>query len=197
MRVVQKGNRVWWLIGVGILVIIGLLTVIFVVSNAKKITYLAPPSVPPASQTQEAVLNSYGWVNQGLGAAHIPIQRAMQMVATNGFPTLNPLPTATLPPTTGGGGAGAQLFQQLGCSGCHMASNGPIAPTLNGVYNSTVTLQDGSTVKADDAYLRESILNPPAKVVKGFNPVMPSFSGKVNDQQLNDLINYIHSLGGK
>jgi cytochrome c oxidase subunit 2 len=67
-------------------------------------------------------------------------------------------------------------------------------PNLVGVYNKPVLLEDGRTVVADDNYVRESILNPTAKIVSGFKPVMPTFQGIVSDEQLNALVAYVKSL---
>ncbi len=89
---------------------------------------------------------------------------------------------------------GANLFQQLGCSGCHHADGSGPGPSLVGVYGSTVHLSDGSTVTADEAYIRESILTPSAKIVAGFQNIMPSFQGKVTEDQILNLIAYIKSL---
>jgi cytochrome c oxidase subunit 2 len=91
--------------------------------------------------------------------------------------------------------AGQQLFQSHGCVSCHVAGGGGPGPSLVGVYGSQQQLADGSTVTADDAYIRESILNPTAKVVRGFQPIMPSFQGQVNEQEILQLIAYIKSLG--
>ena len=66
---------------------------------------------------------------------------------------------------------------------------------MRGVYGSHVQLQDGKTVVADDAYIRESILNPNAKIVAGFKPdVMPTFQGQISEEGLLQLIVYIKSL---
>ncbi len=86
--------------------------------------------------------------------------------------------------------AGRQLFERLGCATCH----GQQAPTLAGVYGSRVQLSDGRTVTADDNYLRESILNPSAKIVAGYPPIMPTFKGQISEGQILQLIAYIHSL---
>jgi len=67
-------------------------------------------------------------------------------------------------------------------------------PVLKGVYGNPVQLGDGRTVTADENYIRESILVPAAKVVSGFRPIMPSWQGQVNEEQLNELIAYIKSL---
>ena len=64
-------------------------------------------------------------------------------------------------------------------------------PSFKGLYGKNEQLSDGSTVGVDDNYLRESILEPNAKIVSGSSPQMPSFQGKVNDEQLTALIEYI------
>jgi cytochrome c oxidase subunit 2 len=98
--------------------------------------------------------------------------------------------------STGPAANGQQLFTTLGCSGCHAPGEGKIGPGLVGIFGSTVTLSDGSTVTADENYIRESILFPQKKVVQGFNPVMPTFSGRVSEQQILALITFIKSLNG-
>jgi len=101
---------------------------------------------------------------------------------------------------TGGGamgsfaGTGQKLFQELGCATCHRFDTQGRGPNLVGVYNKPVLLSDGSTVTADDAYVRESILNPGAKVVAGFQPIMPSFQGIVTEDQLLSLVAYLKSI---
>ena len=90
--------------------------------------------------------------------------------------------------------AGATLFQQLGCSTCHRSDTQGRGPDLNGAFGKKVLLEDGTTVIADEAYVRESILVPTAKVVSGFKPVMPPFQGLVNEEQLNALVAYVKSL---
>jgi cytochrome c oxidase subunit II len=90
--------------------------------------------------------------------------------------------------------AGARLFETNACIGCHPLSGTGIGPSLRGLYGSTVQLQDNTTVVAEDNYVRESILNPKAKVVAGYQPVMPAFQGQLNEQQLVQLISYIRSL---
>jgi cytochrome c oxidase subunit 2 len=65
---------------------------------------------------------------------------------------------------------------------------------LTNLYGRSVVLQSGATVIADDAYLRESIVNPQAKVVAGFQPIMPTFQGLVSEEQLLQLIAYVRSL---
>jgi len=104
-----------------------------------------------------------------------------------------------------GGGAegsmasqGEKLFQQLGCSTCHLLDEQGRCPIMRGVYGSQVLLDDGRTILADDAYIRESILNPNAKIVSGFHKdVMPTFQGQVTEENLLQLIEYIKSLAVK
>lgn len=84
-----------------------------------------------------------------------------------------------------------------GCLACHSVDGkSGVGPTWKGLYDHDVTVADGSKVRADDAYLRESIVNPAAKVVKGYNPnVMPAGPGQgLNDGQLGALVEYIKSL---
>ena len=89
---------------------------------------------------------------------------------------------------------GKGLFAELGCATCHRSDVQGRGPNLQGIYNRPVLLEDGRTVIADENYVRESILNPTAKIVSGFKPVMPTFQGIVSEEQLNALVAYIKSL---
>jgi cytochrome c oxidase subunit 2 len=89
---------------------------------------------------------------------------------------------------------GARLFVAQGCSGCHAGASGVRAPKLEGLYNRMVPLSDGRQVKADDAYIRDSILQPQRDVVAGFDPIMPSFKGVLDDGEIESLVAYIRSL---
>src|SRR6188474_1947231 len=91
--------------------------------------------------------------------------------------------------------AGQQLFQSLGCVSCHGATGeGGRGPALGGVFGSQVFLNNGQTVKADEAYIRESIVNPQAKLVNGFGPIMPTFQGQISEEQLVQILAFIKSL---
>lgn len=90
--------------------------------------------------------------------------------------------------------AGQKLFRQLNCHTCHMAGPGGQGPNLIGIFGQRVTLQNGETVTVDEAYIRESILMPRAKVVLGYPAAMPTYQGQVNEQQIMQLIAYIKSL---
>jgi cytochrome c oxidase subunit II len=89
---------------------------------------------------------------------------------------------------------GEQLFAQKACSSCHIADGTGGAPSLNGLYGGTVRLADGSTVTADESYIRESIIAPNAKIVAGYLPVMPGYQGQLSEDQTLSLIAYIKSL---
>jgi cytochrome c oxidase subunit 2 len=90
--------------------------------------------------------------------------------------------------------AGEKLFTERACVTCHISNGSGRAPSLNGVYGGTVRLADGSTVTADDAYVRESILVPSAKIVAGYQPLMPAFQGQLTEDQILSLTAYIKSL---
>ena len=92
--------------------------------------------------------------------------------------------------------AGQKLFTDLACVTCHRDDSTGRGPTLRGVFGSTVKLQTGGTLRADENYLRESIVNPQAKIVDGYQPLMPTFQGLVSEEQLMQLIAYVKSLGG-
>jgi cytochrome c oxidase subunit 2 len=87
---------------------------------------------------------------------------------------------------------GRELFRRYACVDCHETGR---APNLQGVFGQPVLLSDGTSVIADENYLRESILAPAAKVVGGYQPIMPSFAGQLSADELIDLIVYIKSIG--
>ncbi len=92
--------------------------------------------------------------------------------------------------------AGKDLFEnKLGCASCHAGQNQRGAK-LEGLFGTDVKLASGQTVKADDQYLRESILNPSGQIVEGYSPIMPTFKGQVTEEQLTSLVAYIKTLGG-
>jgi cytochrome c oxidase subunit 2 len=90
--------------------------------------------------------------------------------------------------------SGEKLFQDLACSSCHRADGQGRGPMLQGLFGSRVALSTGQVVTADEAYVRESILSPTAKVLAGFQPIMPTFQGLVSEEQLLQLVEYIKSL---
>ena len=91
---------------------------------------------------------------------------------------------------------GQQVSQKYGCIACHSIDGSAlVGPTWKGIYNHTVTLADGTTLTADENYLKESILNPGAKLVQGYANIMPAnYADQLTDEQLSDLIEYMKSL---
>jgi cytochrome c oxidase subunit 2 len=90
--------------------------------------------------------------------------------------------------------AGAKLFQDLACNTCHRPDAQGRGPVLEGLFGKTQTLQSGESIVVDEAYIRESILQPAAKITAGFQPIMPAFQGLVSEEQLLELIEYVKSL---
>jgi mono/diheme cytochrome c family protein len=94
-----------------------------------------------------------------------------------------------------GDAAAGEEIAQAQCFTCHTTDGSTlVGPTWQGLYGSEVTLEDGSTVTADDEYIRESILEPNAKIHEGFPAAMPSFDGVLSDEQITDIIAYIKTL---
>jgi cytochrome c oxidase subunit 2 len=89
---------------------------------------------------------------------------------------------------------GEKIFAELGCVTCHRTDTPGRGPNLQGIFGKPVQLEDGRTVNADENYLRECILDPGAKRVKGFQPIMPTFQGLVTEEQVNALVAYIKSI---
>ncbi len=96
-------------------------------------------------------------------------------------------------PTVSPAAAGEMIFQRMGCSSCHRPDNTGRGPSLVGLYGQPVKLQDGRTMVADEGYIRESLLEPAAKIVAGYPPIMPTFKGQVSEEGLLQIIAYIKS----
>jgi cytochrome c oxidase subunit II len=92
---------------------------------------------------------------------------------------------------------GEKLFHDLACANCHKADGSGRCPSLVGLFGKTVQLTGGGKVVADEAYIRESILQPAAKIVAGYQPIMPTFQGLVNEDGVLQLVEYVKSLGEK
>jgi len=90
---------------------------------------------------------------------------------------------------------GEKLFHDLACINCHHLTDQGRCPNLVGIYGQMVPLTTGQKVKADEAYIRESILSPSAKIVAGYQNIMPTFQGLVTEEGLMQLVEYIKSLG--
>ncbi|HEY7509330.1 MAG TPA: cytochrome c oxidase subunit II [Vicinamibacteria bacterium] len=90
--------------------------------------------------------------------------------------------------------AGEKLFTDLGCGTCHRPDSLARGPNLQALFGKPVQLANGQTVIANETYIRESIVNPAAKVVAGFQPIMPAYQGLIGEEGLMQLIAYIQSL---
>jgi cytochrome c oxidase subunit 2 len=93
---------------------------------------------------------------------------------------------------------GAALWTAKGCIGCH-STDGSIlqAPTWKDLFGSTRIFTDGSSVVADENYIRQSILEPHVRIVQGYGATMPTFAGQLDDRDLSSIIAYIQSLSGE
>lgn len=90
---------------------------------------------------------------------------------------------------------GKTLFASSGCVGCHSVDGSKlVGPSLKGLFGRTEDLADGTSVKAEENYLRESILNPSAKIVKGYQPIMSTFQGRLKDKDIDAIIEYLKTL---
>jgi cytochrome c oxidase subunit 2 len=89
---------------------------------------------------------------------------------------------------------GERLFASLSCNACHTGQAGARGPSLAGVYGSKLTLANGSTTLADEAYLRDAILNPSDHVTQGFTPIMPTYQGQISEDGVISLVEYIKTL---
>jgi cytochrome c oxidase subunit 2 len=93
------------------------------------------------------------------------------------------------------GEKGKTVAKEQGCTSCHTPDGKQsIGPTWQGLAGSTQTLDDGTEVTADDAYLRQSILQPKSQIVKGYPSSMPIYDGELTDAELDALIAYLHDL---
>ncbi|WP_395747400.1 cytochrome c oxidase subunit II [Prosthecobacter sp.] len=101
---------------------------------------------------------------------------------------------ASQPPPESVTAAGQRLFLALGCAGCHATGSRVPAPLLEGLYGRPVGLADGTTLIADEAYLRDSILLPNKHITGGYQPVMPTYQGQLGEEEVLQLITYLKSL---
>ncbi len=151
--------------------------------------------------------NRYVWTDAEAGLAQIPVERAIELLVERGYPTpeggIGALPvitpTMTAAPETQSEedmvSAGAALFEAKGCADCHRPDGRGLAPPLNGLFGSEERLASGEMVAVDEAYVRRSILEPKAQIVAGYDPIMPSFAEHLTEQELEQLIAYIRSIG--
>ena len=89
---------------------------------------------------------------------------------------------------------GERLFSELACNTCHLPDGSGRGPSLANKFGTQEQLANGSIVNVDETYVRESILTPQLKLVAGYQAVMPTFQGLVNEEGVMSLIEYIKSL---
>jgi cytochrome c oxidase subunit 2 len=89
---------------------------------------------------------------------------------------------------------GERLFASLSCNACHNTRPDARGPSLANVYNSRLSLSSGQTVTADDAYLRDAILNPSQHTTQGYAPIMPTYQGQISEEGVISLVEYIKNL---
>jgi len=166
-------------------------------TSAMPASYISPPS-------------EYSWADKNSGVARIPVDRAMKIVAEKGLPwgavPDEPEPVvkpSDAPVAVAAAGTpaldpaivqlGQALFTMYRCSGCHVA--GSTYPQLNGRYGTKVALEGGGQADFDDAYIRESLLEPKAKTPAGFKDrIMPAYKDRITDDEMKQIIIYIRSL---
>jgi cytochrome c oxidase subunit 2 len=120
------------------------------------------------------------------GTSHSRMSATIEVVTPEAFAAYL---RSARPPTS----AGAAQYRRLGCAGCH-ETQGQLAPGLAGIFGRRVALADGSTVVADENYLRRSLFRPAAQVVRGYRPIMPTFQGQLPEADVAALIQYLKSL---
>jgi cytochrome c oxidase subunit 2 len=91
--------------------------------------------------------------------------------------------------------AGKRLVTQLGCASCHLAGSGGRAPSFEGLFGTVAALQGGATATVDEDYVRESIINPRSKIVQGYDPIMPTYTGQITEEGILQIIAYLKSIG--
>ena len=91
---------------------------------------------------------------------------------------------------------GTALFESLDCIDCHKMDGRGTGPSLAGLYGETIPLENGGSVTADDQYIRTAILDPGRHIHAGYQPVMPSYRGRISEEELSTLVEYIRSLNG-
>ena len=90
---------------------------------------------------------------------------------------------------------GEKLYTSKGCNACHTLDGTKlVGPSFKALYGRDEKIADGSTVKVDDAYMRESILNPAAKIVEGYQNLMTPYQGKLKEREIVGLIEYIKTI---
>lgn len=149
-------------------------------------------------------INTAGWPPKVIADKSVIEDQARKLEEASGIIRTSPASSApssgvennTAQSTESPAAIGANLAKQLACTACHSADGSAVVgPSFKGLFGSSVPLTTGNSVNADEEYLRRSILQPNADIVKGYQQgVMPSFEGSVSEEQVNALIEYIKSL---
>ncbi len=126
-----------------------------------------------------------GTQHSGMGGQVVVMEPAQYEEWLGGAALAAPQATAAM---------GEKLFLQYGCSTCHLPDDQSRAPSLQGLFGRDVHLQDADNLVADEGYIRESILNPQARIVEGFFPIMPPYQGHISEEEVLQIIAYIRSL---
>lgn len=126
-------------------------------------------------------------------SAPAPIATSAPTEAPTEAPVADPAQSTASSSSGTGTASGQELSVSKGCIACHsIDGTAIIGPTWKGLYGSQESLEDGSSVTVDDAYIKESILNPTIKITKGYQPLMPVLP--VTDEEITALTDYIKSL---
>jgi cytochrome c oxidase subunit 2 len=136
------------------------------------------------------------WISQrsiGSGTGNIPEERVGAVTQGSEMDTAS-MDTTSID-TASMAAAGEELFTTLGCNSCHREDGVGAGPSLVGLWGREEALEDGTSVVADMDYIRQSILDPSAHIVAGYPPIMPTYEGQVDEEELLALIEYIRSLG--
>lgn len=164
---------------------------------------LSGAKIQEVRQKARASLDEHAVVSAEAGLYQVPVRDAMGRLARD--PTLlGPLAIVEQPgggdgavagAPTGAGGKGLELFNAKGCMACHSLDGSKrVGPSFKGLFGKDEPLADGTTAKVDDAYLKESILDPNARIVQGFPPAMPPFRGQLSDEELTALVEFVKAV---
>jgi len=131
------------------------------------------------------------WMNTWEWEKQLGISTAVAASPSGSAPGKPGEPVAALSPAE----RGQKLSSEKGCTACHTSTGAKlVGPSFKGIFGHEVELENGQKVLADENYLRESIVEPNAKMVKGYQPLMPTFKGTLTDDEITSLIAYIKSL---
>lgn len=132
------------------------------------------------------------------GAAHSNMLTKVKVLEPEAFEEWQALGQMESTPEQAPSETGKMIFTAKGCNACHTVDGKPsLGPTLAGIFDESVELEKGGKVQVDENYIRESLMEPMAKVVKGFPPIMPTQKGQLTEEEIHALIDYIKSLKGE